>query len=128
MKKKLKIAVIGSGIAGLGCSWLLAKRFNVDIYEKNGYLGGHSNTQTIKTKLDYKLIKVDTGFIVFNDLNYPNLNSLFKELDVKTIQSNMSFAVSVDNKNFEYGGGGVFFLFFQKKKNIKIFFFFFNFF
>ncbi len=120
MKKKLKIAVIGSGIAGLGCSWLLAKRFNVDIYEKNGYLGGHSNTQTIKTKLDYKLIKVDTGFIVFNDLNYPNLNSLFKELDVKTIQSNMSFAVSVDNKNFEYGGESFYTLFAQKKNIISL--------
>ena len=68
MKKRLKIAIIGSGISGLGCSWLLSKRFDVDLYEKSDYIGGHSNTQTIKTRFDNRLVKVDTGFIVFNEL------------------------------------------------------------
>lgn len=115
MKKRLKIAIIGSGISGLGCSWLLSKRFDVDLYEKSDYIGGHSNTQTIKTRFDNRLVKVDTGFIVFNELNYPNLHSLFKLLDVKTIESNMSFSVSLDEQNFEYGGENLFKIFAQKR-------------
>ena len=71
----MEIAVIGSGISGLSSSLFLSKKNNVTLYEKNHYLGGHTNTKTIKYK--DKIINVDTGFIVFNKLNYPNLVQLF---------------------------------------------------
>ena len=67
MKNKMKIAVVGSGISGLSSAWLMSKKHEVSIFEKNNYLGGHSNTQTIITNYERKKINVDTGFIVFND-------------------------------------------------------------
>ena len=115
---KLKIAVIGSGISGLSCAWYLSKKYTVDIYEKNDYLGGHSNTQTIQTFGDNKYINVDTGFIVFNEQNYENLNALFNILNVKTYSTDMSFAVSMQNGQFEYGGENLSTLFAQKKKSL----------
>lgn len=99
---KPKIAIIGSGISGLACAYFLSEKYNVKIFEKNDYLGGHSNTATI----DYngKKIAVDTGFIVFNHATYPNLKSFFKLLDVACEKSNMSFAVKIDNGALEYAG------------------------
>ena len=120
MNKKLKVAIIGSGISGLSCAWLLSKQHNVTIYEKNDYLGGHSNTQTIQTFGDNKHINVDTGFIVFNEQNYENLNALFNILNVKTYSTDMSFAVSMQNGQFEYGGENLSTLFAQKKNLFKL--------
>ncbi len=99
---KPKIAIIGSGISGLSCAYFLSEKYSVKIFEKNNYLGGHSNTVTI----DYegKEISVDTGFIVFNHETYPNLKSFFKLLDVAYEKSNMSFAVKIDNGSLEYAG------------------------
>lgn len=111
---KKKIAVIGSGISGLACSWLLSKKFNVSLFEKNNYFGGHSNTQKISTCFEKKKVSVDTGFIVFNNQNYPNLRSFFKILDVATYDTDMSFSVSLRNRNFEYGGGNIDSLFAQR--------------
>ena len=118
MNKKLNVAIIGSGISGLSCAWLLSKQHNVTIFEKNDYLGGHSNTQTIQTFGDNKYINVDTGFIVFNEQNYENLNALFNILNVKTYSTDMSFAVSMQNGQFEYGGENLSTLFAQKKKSL----------
>ena len=66
MKKKMKIAVVGTGISGLSSAWLMSKKHDIYIFEKNDYIGGHSNTQTIITKYEQKKINVDTGFIVLS--------------------------------------------------------------
>ena len=94
-----KVAVIGSGISGLGASWAIAKHHNVTLFEQNFRLGGHANT--ILVDIDHGL-PVDTGFIVYNQQNYPFLTDLFQYLHVSTEKSNMSFSVSLENSSFEY--------------------------
>ena len=69
--RKLSIGIIGSGISGLSAAWLLAKKHDVTVYEKNTYAGGHANTRTVI--VDGRPVAVDTGFIVFNERTYPNL-------------------------------------------------------
>ncbi|MEE2695271.1 MAG: NAD(P)-binding protein [Pseudomonadota bacterium] len=113
-----KIAIIGSGISGLSCAWHLSERFLIDIYERNSYFGGHSNTQTIKLK-DTN-IDVDTGFIVFNELNYPKLCKFFVDLGVESYPSDMSFAVSMKNGELEYSGSSLATIFAQKKNLLNI--------
>ena len=108
----MKIAVIGSGIAGLSSAYYLSKKFEVDLFEQDDHFGGHSYTYDIKK--NNKIISVDLGFIVFNELTYPNLLNFFKELDVTYEKSDMSFAVSVKNTNIEYGGRGLRALFANK--------------
>lgn len=107
-----KVAVIGAGIAGNAAAWSLSRFADVTQFEKNGYFGGHSNT--VDMTLDGKSVPVDTGFIVFNQLNYPNLTRLFDYLDVDTHASDMSFAVSMDEGRFEYSGTGLGGVFAQK--------------
>ncbi|HVK81013.1 MAG TPA: NAD(P)/FAD-dependent oxidoreductase [Verrucomicrobiae bacterium] len=94
------IAVIGSGIAGMSAAWLLSQKHDVTIYEKNGRLGGHSNTVVVNTSLGPT--PIDTGFIVFNDATYPNLIALFDHLGVATKSSDMSFGVSLNGGRTEY--------------------------
>ena len=108
----MKIAVIGSGISGLSAAYYLSKKYKVDLFEQDDHFGGHSHTYEIKTK--NKTISVDLGFIVFNELTYSNLLNFFKELDVAYEKSDMSFAVSVQNTNIEYGGKGLKALFANK--------------
>ena len=88
----MKIAVIGAGISGNYAAYKLSKNHEVTVFEKRERLGGHS--ATIDVDYDGQQIAVDTGFIVYNELNYPGLTRLFAELDVETNQSNMSFAFS----------------------------------
>ncbi len=97
------IAVVGTGIAGLSAAWLLSKHHDVTIYEANDYIGGHSNTVDIT--VGDQTFPVDTGFIVFNPQNYPNLTALFEHLEVPTTATDMSFSVSLDDGAFEYSGG-----------------------
>ena len=111
--RKLKIAVIGSGISGLSASWKLSKYHNIHLFEKNNYYGGHANT--LKVKLEEKSFYVDTGFIVFNHINYPNLCNLFNELGVRTYESDMSFSASLENRALEYSGSSLGSMFAQKK-------------
>ena len=101
----MKIAVVGSGISGLSAAYYLSKRHKVDLYEQNNHFGGHSYTYDIKE--ENKIVPVDLGFIVFNELTYPNLINFFNELNVPFEKSNMSFSVSVKKTNIEYGGGGL---------------------
>ncbi|UTW04339.1 FAD-dependent oxidoreductase [Amphritea atlantica] len=108
-----KIAVIGSGIAGLSCAWLLNKAHRVTLYEKDDRLGGHSNT--VSFDLDGTRVDVDTGFIVFNPVNYPNLVKFFEHINLPTCETDMSFAVSVDSGRLEYSGSGLGGLFAQKR-------------
>ena len=111
----MKIAVIGSGISGLSAAYYLSKKFKVDLFEQEDYFGGHSCTYDIKK--EQKTIPVDLGFIVFNELTYPNLLNFFKELDVPFEKSDMSFSVSIQGSNIEYGGRG-FKALFANKSNI----------
>ena len=101
----MKIAVIGSGISGLSAAYYLSKKYKVDLFEQEDYFGGHSYTYDIRNKI--KTIPVDLGFIVFNELTYPNLINFFKELNVPFEKSDMSFSVSIQDTNIEYGGRGL---------------------
>ena len=114
----MKIAVVGSGISGLGAALALSEKHEVFLFEKNSYFGGHSNTVRIELKED--TICVDTGFIVFNEKNYPNLVGLFKELAVVTKCSNMSFGFSLDDGRLEYAGKNLNSFFAQRKNLLSI--------
>ena len=107
-----RIAVVGSGIAGLGAAWLLARRHQVTLYERDPRLGGHSNT--VEVEDHGRRVPIDTGFIVYNELNYPNLTGLFATLGVPTQASDMSFAASVDG--VEYAGSSFGTLFAQRRR------------
>lgn len=96
----MKVAVIGAGVAGLGAAWLLSRRHEVVVFEREERFGGHSCTVDVETPQGS--VPVDMGFIVFNRRNYPNLVALFDRLGVPTENSNMSFAVSLDGGRFEY--------------------------
>ncbi|MCL4169410.1 UNVERIFIED_CONTAM: hypothetical protein GTU68_046302, partial [Idotea baltica] len=108
----MRVAIIGSGISGLGAAHLLQQEHDVVIYEKNDYLGGHSRTIDVAVKEGQ--LAVDTGFIVFNDWNYPNLFGLFDQIGVPYQKSDMSFGVSIDNGWLEYSSGGLF----AQRKNL----------
>ncbi|MEK9160766.1 MAG: FAD-dependent oxidoreductase [Patescibacteria group bacterium] len=97
----MKIAVIGSGVSGLSAAWLLAPHHEVVLLEKDSRLGGHAHTVMV-TDQEKKEIPVDTGFMVFNPLRYPNLVQLFKHLNIESIPTSMSFAVSIDGGAFEF--------------------------
>lgn len=105
------IAIIGTGISGLSAAWLLQKRHRVTVYESAQRAGGHSNTVDAQGRRGS--IAVDTGFIVFNDATYPNLIALFAHLGVKTVASDMTFAVSLDDGRLEYAGTDLVSLFAQ---------------
>jgi predicted NAD/FAD-binding protein len=96
----MKIAVIGAGVAGMGAAWLLSRKHDVVVYEREDRFGGHSCTVDAHTPKGTRA--VDVGFIVFNERNYPNLVALFDHLGVPTQNSDMSFAVSLDGGRYEY--------------------------
>src|SRR3979411_3044935 len=100
----MRIAVIGTGIAGNAAAWTLCKCCPVTVYDREIRPGGHSHTVTI----DYlgTPIAVDIGFIVYNELNYPDLTALFAHLDIETVESCMSFAGTAAAGRFEWKGGG----------------------
>jgi predicted NAD/FAD-binding protein len=102
---RLRIAVIGTGVSGLSAAWLLSHRHDVTIFERDGRIGGHCNT--ILVDAPGEPVAVDTGFIVFNRPNYPNLTALFQHLGVATRPSDMSFAVSRRDGRREYAGSGI---------------------
>ncbi len=102
----MKIAIIGSGIAGMAAAWKLAAAHEVTVFEKNNYIGGHSNT--IDAHVGGKIIPVDTGFIVFNKRNYINMVPAFDELKVPYEKSDMSFAFSLNHGKFEYSAAKLF--------------------
>src|SRR6202795_2330597 len=100
----MRVAVIGTGIAGNAAAWTLSKNYPVTVYDRELRPGGHSHTVTID--YDGTRIAVDIGFIVYNELNYPDLTALFAHLDVETVERCMSFAVRADTGRFEWKGGG----------------------
>ena len=109
----MKIAVLGAGISGLGSAYILSKKHEVDLYEKEDRLGGHARTTMVQD--EDKVFGVDTGFLVFNHPTYPLLTKLFKELDVKIENSDMSFAFWDKDINRAYNGSSLKGMFAQKR-------------
>lgn len=98
----MRIAVVGSGIAGLSSAWLLSRKHQVTLYEADDRLGGH--THTVDVSLDGESFPVDTGFLVFNHRTYPELTRLFDTLGVETVASDMSFSVRLEQPDLEWAG------------------------
>ena len=111
---RLRIAVVGGGIAGLSTAWLLSQRHQVTLFEADGRLGGHANTAEAPghaATVPAISVPVDTGFIVYNEPNYPNFTALLEHLGVASQPADMSLSVSLDDGAFEYsslGLGGLF--------------------
>ena len=113
----MKIAIIGTGISGLTAAHLLHGKHDVHVFEANDYIGGHTNTITVSEQ--NRLINVDTGFIVYNEQNYPNLCRLFDRLGVAGRNSDMSFSVHSELTGLEYNGSGLNGLFCQRSNILK---------
>jgi predicted NAD/FAD-binding protein len=112
-----KIAVIGTGIAGLGAAYLLDRRHEITVFEKAGRLGGHARTLTVD--YDGKKVPVDTGFIVFNEPNYPQLSAMFAHLGVATHKSDMTFAASIRDGWLEWGAKDLNAVFGQRRNLLR---------
>ena len=97
-----RLAIIGAGVAGLGLAYKLRHSFDLVLYEKDNRAGGHSHTVDIEEK--DRIIPVDTGFMVFNQVTYPHLLQLFKDLEVPIKKTDMSFSVQLKSDNLEYSG------------------------
>ena len=98
----MRIAIIGAGVSGLVVAHLLHERHEVTVFEAAGYAGGHANTVRVDTPNETH--EIDTGFIVFNDRNYPCFERLLERLSVASQPSTMSFGVSDGTGDFEYSG------------------------
>lgn len=112
-----RVAVIGAGISGLAAAAFLSRRHRVDLFERDGRLGGHTNTVVVDSPDG--AVSLDTGFLVHNDRTYPNLVRLFGELDVATHHSDMSFAVSCLRSGLEYSSRGANGFFAQRKNLVS---------
>lgn len=109
----MRIAVVGSGIAGLGAAWLLSRRHEVVLFEAQDRLGGHTHTHEVEQAgVRYA---IDTGFIVFNPPNYPYLTRMLVELGVESQPTTMSFSVRNERSGMEYNAGDLAGLFCQKR-------------
>jgi predicted NAD/FAD-binding protein len=115
--QKKRIAIIGTGIAGMSAAHKLHRDFELTLYEKNQYVGGHTNTVTVNE--DGAEIPIDTGFMVYNEVTYPNLTRLFQELQVATKPTSMSFSVQHLPSGLEFAGTGFRGLFAQSKNLFK---------
>ena len=109
----MKIAIIGSGIAGLTSAYLLQREHDITVFEAQDWIGGH--THTVPVRLDGREYAVDTGFIVFNDWTYPNFIQLLQQLGVSFKPTEMSFAVSDPDTGVEYNGHDLNSLFAQRR-------------
>ena len=117
IKKKQKIAVIGSGISSLTSAYILSQEHDVYLFEKNDYIGGHTHTHKIKE--DNKSLNIDSGFIVYNENTYPNFIKLLDKLSVKRQHTEMGFSVKSNIKDFEYSGNSLNAFFAQRINILK---------
>ncbi len=113
----MKIAIIGSGIAGNVAAYHLSREHEITVFEANNYVGGHTHTHDIEWKGSH--YSIDTGFIVFNDWTYPNFTSLLDELGVSTQASDMSFSVKCEKTGLEYNGTSMNALFAQRRNVLR---------
>ncbi len=107
------VAIVGSGIAGLGCAYLLKDQYKVTVYDGNNYVGGHTNT------IDVEDTSFDTGFMVFNHQTYPLLTALFNELGVVTKKTDMSFSVFDLPSGIQWNGAGLDKVFAQRQNLVR---------
>ena len=117
MTSRKRIAVVGAGISGMASAWLLSRRHDVTLFEAGTYLGGHTNT--VDVTLEGKTHPVDTGFLVFNEKTYPNLIAMFELLGVASVETEMSFAVSLENPDLEWAGSNLATVFGQKRNLLR---------
>ncbi len=113
-ERRLRVAVVGGGIAGLSAAWLLSSRHDVVLFEADGRIGGHANTADAPHRSG-GVTPVDTGFIVYNEPNYPNFTALLDHLEVASIPADMSLSFSLDDGGFEYSSFGLAGVFAQKR-------------
>ncbi|MEZ6000891.1 NAD(P)/FAD-dependent oxidoreductase [Hyphomonas sp.] len=103
--RRPKVAIIGTGISGLSAAWALQNTCDISVFEKDARIGGHTATVTVNAPEGP--IPVDTGFIVFNEPNYPNLTALFEHLGVSANPTRMNFSVSIPDERMEYASHGM---------------------
>lgn len=108
----MRIAIVGSGISGLVCAWLLNRQHEITVFEASDWIGGH--THTVNIELQGRQYAVDTGFIVFNDWTYPNFIRLLDQLGVDSQPTEMSFSVHDPKSGLEYNGNNLNSLFAQR--------------
>ena len=113
-----RIAIIGTGISGLGCAHFLHRRYDLTLFEAGTYIGGHTNT--IAVREGDREVTVDTGFMVYNEVTYPLLTRLFKELKVPTKETVMSFSVQHGPSGVEWNGAGYNTLFAQRRNLLSL--------
>lgn len=113
----MRIGIIGTGIAGLTAAHVLSRRHGVTVFEANRHAGGHTNTVPVRE--GSRVIPVDTGFIVFNEPNYPNLCRLFAELGVESRDSDMGFSVHCERTGIEYNGSSLQQVFAQRRNLLR---------
>jgi predicted NAD/FAD-binding protein len=111
------VAIIGTGIAGMGCGHFLHPTHRLTFYERNDYVGGHTNTVTVDE--EGTMIPVDTGFMVYNEVTYPNLTRLFAEIGAPTMETDMSFSVQHRPTGLEWCGSGLDGLFAQRRNLLR---------
>ncbi|GAB5561595.1 MAG: FAD-dependent oxidoreductase [Synoicihabitans sp.] len=110
-----KVAIIGSGIAGLGCAHFLHGKHDITVFESDSHIGGHANTVDATETATGKQVPIDTGFMVFNHETYPHLCRLFEHFKVPTKKTSMSFSVRDDETGLEWSGSSLNHLFAQRK-------------
>ncbi len=111
-----KVAIVGTGMAGMSAAYFLKDEFDLTLFEKNDYIGGHTNTVYVEEDGQQK--PIDSGFIVFNEVTYPNMVKLFRKLDVPYYDSDMSFSVLETKSGLEYNGSSLWNGMFAQKKNL----------
>ena len=113
----MNIAIVGSGISGLTAGYLLSRKNNITVFEKNDYIGGHTHTHLLEYK--NKSYSVDSGFIVYNERTYPNFIKILDQLNVKRQITRMGFSVKSEINNLEYAGHSLNGLFAQRSNLLK---------
>lgn len=113
----MRIAIIGSGISGMVCARLLSRDHDVTVFESDSRIGGHANTVTVE--LNGESLEIDSGFIVYNERNYPNFTKILADLRVESLPTSMSFSVRCDRTGLEYNGTSLNGVFAQRRNLLR---------